>query len=387
MSVGQFMPVPGFGSSYQPDPYSDYVVMSLDMDTLVGGAPVDKSNMPTAFVVGGVPVLDAVNTLFGKPSILFSGTGQYYHQARPTEAYYDFFASTDFCVETWFVYQPNGTSFSRILSHKTTQTWNEPEIIISTGASGGKYRMIFNIANGDRITSGYVITPGQFHHVSYGRVNGNRCFLYIDGVLIGNYTYATELSGSSLTIGASGFQRNTSVTDKLKGNIASLRWWNGASPRDGVTNFTPPSAPWGPVTTQFNNIQITNGNIADPGAPTFIYRGYMAAASNPTTNTGSIDKEGFVGEAIDNALFMDYPGYRAPQVILVGAMTRQQWLRLNCVTPLIQFRSPSLTYPINKFQLTGSNLAGAATTPSVATSANGQLLFPLGQITHIERRA
>jgi len=388
MSIGQFMPMFSVGSTYQPDPYSDYVVMSLDMNTLAGGAPVDKSNMPTAFVVGGAPVLDAVNTLFGKPSILFSGTGQYYHQARPTEAYYDLAASGDFCVDLWFNMQvPNSGIYGCLTCHKITSGGNEPQLLIQPTATSGKYRVVLNAVNADRIISSYIIDPGTWYHVSYGRAAGNRWFMYINGVLIGTYTNTNNMSTMSMTLGASGWNRSTNATDKFKGNMANLRWWNGVSPRDGVTNFTPPSAPWGPVITLFENIQITNGNVADPGVPTFIYRGYMAAASNPTTNTGSIDKEGFIGETIDNALFMDYPGYRAPQVILVGAKTRQQWLRLNCVTPLIQFRSPSLTYPINKFQLTGSNLAGAATTPSVATSANGQLLFPLSQITHIERRA
>jgi len=380
MAIGQFMPMFSLGSDYQADPYAEYVVMSLDMNTLVGGAPVDKSNMPTAFVVGGAPVLDAVNTLFGKPTIQFSGTGQYYHQARPTEAYYDFFASTDFCVDAWFIYQPNSTATTRILSHKTTQTWNEPEIIVLTGASGGKYRITLNIANGDRITSGYIITPGQFHHVSYGRVNGNRCYLYIDGVLIGNYTYATELTNSSLTIAASGFQRNTAVTDKLKGNIASLRWWNGVSPRDGLTNFTPPTAPWGPVTTEFSEASVTSG-VGTVSSRT--YTGFNSNVASPII--GSLSTQPFPSFDIDTLLMQRNINARYVQLFLASTgVTRKQWLRLACVTPPLSVENMS-----NGSSIALPKIAFNAGSPAAQLGPNTTTLYDTlfvdGTVTKLRR--
>ena len=88
------------------------------------------------------------------------------------------------------------------------------------------------------------IDTDRWYHVSYGRANGNRWFLYLDGILVGVFTNSQQWAGMSLTIASAGAARDNSNRDKFRGTLDEFRWWNGVSIRDGINNFMPSTAPW-----------------------------------------------------------------------------------------------------------------------------------------------
>lgn len=243
MSLGQFMPMAWLDSGRTPDPFWNNVVAALHMDALDGsGLPIDVSPLAKTYTRGGVPVVDSSEKLLGEASYLFSGTGQYFYSAN--QAAFNLSTGSLFSVELWFRTPMNGSIWQWLVTHKPTASWSEPAVVINPTGSGGKYRIILNANNADRVTSGFIIEPNRWHHLSYGRAAGNRWYLYIDGILIGTYIFSGAGGEMHFALGAAGWQRNTSNTDKFKGNLDEFRWWNGVSIRDGINNFTPPTAPW-----------------------------------------------------------------------------------------------------------------------------------------------
>lgn len=244
MSIGQFMPHIWPDDGKTPDPFWSYVVAALHMDAFdSNGMPIDVSPVAKTYTRGGVPTVDTGTKLLGSGSYYFSGTGQYFNSVTRSE--FNLGTANNFTIEFWINTQGNGTQYQVMCSHATNSTWNEPRIALSNALSGGKYRVQLNVNQADRILSGYVITPGQWHHISYGRAAGSRWFMYVDGVLSGTWTNSGTTMGSmSLCLGTTGFNQNTAATDKYKGWLDEFRWWNGISIRDGINNFTPPTAPW-----------------------------------------------------------------------------------------------------------------------------------------------
>lgn len=240
MAIGQFMPMVWSGSGRTPDPYWSYVVAALHMDAFdSSGMPVDVSPLAKTYSRGGLPILDASNKIFGDASYAFSGTGQYFY--TPTRAELILPANGNFTVEGWMRFQTGPVSRIYICSHKTSWDWTEPELYLSATSK----RIILDVDNAIRVQSPVGgLNENQWYHVSYGRSNGNRLFLYLDGILIGTYTNNRKWDGMSLTIASAGSARDNSNGDKFRGTLDEFRWWNGVSIRDGINNFIPPTAPW-----------------------------------------------------------------------------------------------------------------------------------------------
>lgn len=225
--------------------------------------------------------------------------------------------------------------------------------------------------------------------VGFGWLNSDfnpNAFLYVDGVLIGTYTNSNAMSAMSCTIGTSGWQRSTNSTDKFRGNMASFRWWNSVSPRDGINNFTPPKKPWGPVKTEFNEATIVSGTGTSGSLSLIGFNLNPAAAI-----IESLNNEPFPSNALETLWInraSGTSGTRGIQLWLAGtAKTDKGLLRMNCVTPPITLVGPDPAYTLNLGKFT-RQLAGGRQIfiePPVVTNTTYDNLFINGQTTTIRK--
>lgn len=232
--LGSFSPLymGSRGEGQTQDLFASNVIMALSMENNGDGITVvDDSFYKNILTRAGNPVISTTQKKFGKSSLYFDGTGDYYHAAQKPI----FNQTGDFTIEFW-IYPSKYAGW--VVSHKTDGNWDEPSIGLP--ADG---RLILDYLKATRIRAAAAIPLNQWTHVSYG-YSGNKYFMYVNGVLQGTYVNATKLSGWSLTLGSSGWQRNTGTTDKYTGYMDEFRWWQTVSIRDGVNGFTPPTAPW-----------------------------------------------------------------------------------------------------------------------------------------------
>lgn len=229
--------MPMFSGAYEPDPYLANVVLALDMEDTTGDGftLVDRSVHGNTFTRGGSSTGIASDIYkFGRGSAVFYSNG-YYYSGGVNSSLFDM--PGDYTIELWIFPHETQSSGVRIISHKTDVNWSEPELQFNPSR-----QVTLVISGSTRITSS-ALSTGRWYHVSYGRRNGVN-YLYLDGVRQGTWTNSYNLTGWSITIGSSGWQRNTTSTDKYRGWIDELRWWKNVSLRDGVNNFIPPSRPW-----------------------------------------------------------------------------------------------------------------------------------------------
>ena len=90
------------------------------------------------------------------------------------------------------------------------------------------------------ITTGGLISLNQWHHIAFVR-NGSTCTLYVNGLVAGTATNATDLGATgSLSLGTAGDARGNNSYD-FHGYIADVRVSRNVARYTAA--FTPPASP------------------------------------------------------------------------------------------------------------------------------------------------
>ena len=200
-------------------------------------AVIDSSQYAHAVTVFGGAAISTASMLFGKPSLLFDGAGDYCVLPDTTALE---LGSGDFTIE--FQIKTTQTSayacpIGRDNASFVPGAW---AILLNGPASGAVELWAQNYASGAPLLSAPSagINNGAWHHVEVGR-SSTTWRLFVDGVQAATNTFSGAFADADLPINLG---RQPGYSRDFAGNLAQIRITKGLARH--TANFTPPAAPF-----------------------------------------------------------------------------------------------------------------------------------------------
>lgn len=202
------------------DTYAANVIFQMGFDGVV---PTDTTLSNTTGTTTAVTIQTA--TFVDGGAALFNGSSSILNMTDSTNYA---FGTGDFCMEAWIMMPARASGPGPVIT-MGQNTGDTGPIMIITAAGA----LALNTWNGTRVSSGSNVIPvGFWTHVAITRENG-LVRLFINGVLSGSGTYATNFTDPKCIIGAGG----TGSSQYFNGYIDNIRLTKGVARY--TTAFTP----------------------------------------------------------------------------------------------------------------------------------------------------
>lgn len=238
----------GYPANTGSDPYWDYVVLLMNMDT-ASGIPTtvfaDDSNVGKTPTINGAAYIDTTastsSPYSGRTgSAVFSGSTQYASYASSS----DFQFTADLTIEFFVKFNSASGYQHMIASGSLTTGLSAGQAGWQVGISFSQSLLFFGCQDGGWLfqhNQTWAPSAGTWYHVAIVRASGT-INSYVNGSMIGSSTsYSSTLtSNRPLNIGASS---TSTPADFLNGALSDLRIYNGVAKYTG--NFTPRTTPIG----------------------------------------------------------------------------------------------------------------------------------------------
>ena len=208
------------------------VTVTPDTVLLINGAGggVYDSKMLYNFESGNNGRVATGFTKYGNTSLAFDGTD---FLAEPIDRMEFGFGTGNFTVEMWI----RSTSTSSAIFFDTRR---QTETKFCLGLTANSTVVVAYFGSTAIITTGGLISLNQWHHIAFVR-NGSTCTLYVNGLVAGTATNATDLGATgSLSLGTAGDARGNNSYD-FHGYIADVRVSRNVARYTAA--FTPPASP------------------------------------------------------------------------------------------------------------------------------------------------
>ena len=215
------------------DPYD--VVLLAGLNGTNGATTfTDESPYAWTLTTNGNTQISNGQTLFGRNTGLFDGTGDYI--TIPHNTLFSVANTTDKTIEAWFNITTNNR-INTIINKRSGSSAQEFNLAVNS--TNVMLFAVYTSGSASATISGTTtINTGQWYHVAAVRTTGGVWKLYLDGALEGTATQSATPSSntSTLTIGRDNF--NTS-RDFL-GYLAEVRYTNAARYTSAFTRPTNP---------------------------------------------------------------------------------------------------------------------------------------------------
>lgn len=178
------------------DPYFGNVLLLLGVS---GGAFVDQGPHAHALNAVGTPTVDAVNTLFGRPSLLLNNAAEGLSAADSV----DWWAGPNpYTVELWVRHNSGGAG----LTSAYVGQWGDTAGVDTAWfffLDAGVLKMRQSDTTGDDVGAAWAPTAGQWHHLVACRNAAGKTRIRADGVMIASSAALATLANRSapLTVG------------------------------------------------------------------------------------------------------------------------------------------------------------------------------------------
>lgn len=244
-------------------------------------AVIDSSQYAHAVTVFGGAAISTASMLFGKPSLLFDGAGDYcvLPDAPALEL-----GSGDFTIEFQIKTTQTSAYACPIGRDNTTFVSGAWAFLLNGPSSGAVELWAQNYSNGAPLLSAPSagINNGAWRHVEVGR-SSTTWRLFVDGVQVAINTFSGAITDADLSINLG---RQPGYSRDFAGNLAQIRITKGLARH--TANFTPPSAPFLGAGELSGVVEDASGN---PAA-----RLIRAVREDTGDFAGSVISDGTTGE-------------------------------------------------------------------------------------------
>lgn len=337
MSIGQFMPFScSSGRGYEPDPYSEYVLLDLRLD----GEDQSKSVIDTSpyrypIDVYGNAKIDASQRIFTKTSLFCDGVNSHIIRAKTN----DLNQPADLTIELWF--RMSVVREATIFSCKAGAGNWPPLVWVASNGS----LILHVVSNTTRIQSAAgAVKKDTWHYLTVQR-RGWDWSMYLDGQRVGVWYHNSSDQAWGDWYFNLGRQSHGSAS-YFPGNFAHFRWWKGVATRGVATSFELPKKPWEPPHKGlFTPTYITCGTLRSG------WFGYNKTVDQYYAVTGSINAQPFEGLSvlrIHGYYGGPYDGYNG-MLELEGTFTVEEAARINRLVPPLRLRRNTVTLNLPPF--------------------------------------